>query len=374
MRIAIITSVHAPLDVRVFQKQGTTLAAAGHDVTLFARERTQVSSSKEIADRGLHFVNLRSGGSRVARVRLWTQIVGHLRRQAADVWHFHDPELLPVLIAARSILRIRVAIVYDVHEDLPKDILEKHWIAPRMRRGVAFVADRVERWGARRCDLVVAATDSIGSRLALSARRSVVVHNYPLAVEDSPADQQSRPVKAIVAGGLSKKRGLIELVEAMRLVRTSDLELHLFGGFLTQDFESELRSRCGANVFIHGEVPFSEIAGHLSSAHIGVVTFLPVPNHVEALPNKLFEYMRAGLAIVASDFPIWRPLVVGTGCGVVVDPANPTEIAFALDRLAQDPAARRAMGEAGTANVRDRYSWSAAASVLLDAYNGLDDS
>lgn len=132
-----------------------------------------------------------------------------------------------------------------------------------------------------------------------------------------------------------------------------------------------MRGAVGSNITIHGEVPFAEVADYLSNSHIGVMTFLPVPNHVEALPNKLFEYMRAGLPIVASDFPLWRPLVVDTGCGVVVDPSDPVAIAAALDALAFDAPLRRRMGERGVACVRDRYSWAVAESVLLDVYAGL---
>ena len=370
LRIAILTSVHAPLDVRIFQKEASALAAAGHKVTLFARDRP--GAAAEIETRGVRFVALHSGPSRLARVGLWKQILGQLRTLDVDAWHFHDPELLPLAVVARALLRRRVALVYDAHEDLPKDILEKHWIPQRTRRFVSWLADRVERWGAGRCDLVIAATDSIGARMATCAPKTVVVHNYPLPLESAMPDHAARPVRAIFAGGLSRKRGVMELVEAMRLVQTPNLELHLLGDFLNRAFEAELRAACGPNVFVHGEVPFAEVAGHLLSSHIGVVTFRPVPNHLEALPNKLFEYMRAGLAILASDFALWRPLVVGTGCGVVVDPSNPIAIAAALDALAADAAGRQQMGERGVACVRDRFSWSVAEAVLIDAYAALD--
>lgn len=369
MRIAILTSVHAPLDGRILQKEGTSLAAAGHAVTLLARDQPNVA--RDIESRGVAFVPLHSGPSRLARISLWKQIVGHLRRLEVDAWHFHDPELLPVAVIARTVLRRNVALIYDVHEDLPKDILDKYWIPRRTRRVVSRVAGAVERWGTRRCDLVVAATDSIGARLAMSSTFCRVVHNYPLSLASEPRDHTAKPVRAIYAGGMSRTRGTLELMEAMRLV-TSDLELHLVGGFLNDAFEAELRATCPANVTIHGEVPFREVAHHLSNAHIGVVTLLPVPGHVESLPIKLFEYMRAGLAVLASDFPLWRPLVIDIGCGVTVDPQRPDAIAHALESLAADPQTRKEMGARGMAAVRDRFSWSVAESVLLEAYAELE--
>ena len=369
MRIAIITSVHAPLDVRILQKEGTSLSGAGHTVTLLARDRH--GAAEDIEGRGIRFIPLRSGASRLARVKLWRQILEQLRHLEVDVWHFHDPELLPTLVIARRILRRRVALVYDAHEDLPKDILEKYWIPKRSRRVMSRVADIAERWGGKRCDLVIAATDSIGERVARFSRFSRVVHNYPLLIESELPDHFVTPVRAIFTGGMSPERGIMVLLEAMRFV-TSGLELHLVGGFLNDAFEAELRAACPDNVIVHGEVPFSRVAGHLSSSHIGVVTFLPAPNHVEALPNKLFEYMRAGLAVVASDFILWRHLVNDVGCGVTVDPKEPAEIARALDALAADPALRRKMGERGMGAVGDRFTWSVSQSVLLEAYSELE--
>ena len=68
-----------------------------------------------------------------------------LRRRDFDVWHFHDSELLPVAVLSRWMLRRRVALVYDVHEDLPKDIMEKYWIPKPTRRVVSWLAARIER-------------------------------------------------------------------------------------------------------------------------------------------------------------------------------------------------------------------------------------
>ncbi|HEU4864490.1 MAG TPA: glycosyltransferase, partial [Candidatus Limnocylindria bacterium] len=87
--------------------------------------------------------------------------------------------------------------------------------------------------------------------------------------------------------------------------------------------------------------------------------------------NKLFQYMAAGLPVVASDFPQVREVVVGAGCGVVVDTRRPAEIARGINALLADPESARAMGERGRRAVEERFNWATSARALLDVYRRL---
>ncbi|TLM77166.1 MAG: glycosyltransferase family 4 protein, partial [Actinobacteria bacterium] len=109
----------------------------------------------------------------------------------------------------------------------------------------------------------------------------------------------------------------------------------------------------------------------LAEVDIGLVTFLPAPNHMEAYPGKLFEYMAAGLPVIASDFPLWREIVSEVACGLLVDPADPAAIAAAIDTLLSDPAAAVEMGRRGREAVLERYNWEAQMPALLDLYEAV---
>jgi glycosyltransferase involved in cell wall biosynthesis len=113
------------------------------------------------------------------------------------------------------------------------------------------------------------------------------------------------------------------------------------------------------------------MAAGLEDADAGLVCFLPAPNHVEAGPNKLFEYMAAGLPVIASDFPAWRPIVEGNDCGLCVDPADPAAIARAILYLAENPGRRAEMGANGRRAVMERYNWEAEGRRLIAAYERL---
>jgi glycosyltransferase involved in cell wall biosynthesis len=118
-------------------------------------------------------------------------------------------------------------------------------------------------------------------------------------------------------------------------------------------------------------VEYEQIPAVLGDADVGIVCFLPDPNNINAGPTKLFEYMAAGLPILASHFPLWKAIVEGSECGVCVDPTQPQEIAAGLDYLHARPAARRQMGANGKAAVAARYNWEAEGQRLIQLYTSL---
>lgn len=112
----------------------------------------------------------------------------------------------------------------------------------------------------------------------------------------------------------------------------------------------------------------SDLGLLLARCRIGLVLLHPAPNHIEAQPNKLFEYMAAGLPVVASDFPLWRDLIEGLGCGLVVNPLDPGEIAGAISILLEDPLRAEAMGRRGKEAIAAKYNWNIEARDFLNLY------
>jgi glycosyltransferase involved in cell wall biosynthesis len=102
-------------------------------------------------------------------------------------------------------------------------------------------------------------------------------------------------------------------------------------------------------------------------ARAGLVVLHPAPNHVNGRPNKLFEYMSAGLAVIASHFPLWREIVEDARCGICVDPLDASAIAGAMRRLADGDEAAE-MGRRGREAVQSRFNWDSEAPKLLDLY------
>ena len=359
-----VSSVHGPRDIRIRLKQCRSLKAAGYAVAFAVP-----CESDDGAD-GVEVLAVPPPRSRTERMLRTVWRVG--RRAEArdpDVVHLHDPELMP--LAWYFKLRRR-RVILDVHEDAPGQILAKAWIRPGLRKPAAALVALMEQVTARLADAIVAATPAIARRFP--APKTALVQNFPIPGElDQPADDtpyEQRPPHVAYVGVITPPRGAREMVRAMAHVRPGlGARLHLAGAFCPSALEHELAREEGwRHVEACGTLSRPEVARLLSRARCGLVLFQAAPNHVDAQPNKLFEYMSAGIPVIASDFPLWRSLVEDVGAGILVDPENPLAIADAITWLLRHPSEARKMGEAGRIAVGNRYNWAQEADRLVRLY------
>jgi glycosyltransferase involved in cell wall biosynthesis len=363
-RIAILSSVHPAFDTRIFQKQARSLAAAGYDVTLvIPHERDETVD-------GIRIEALPPPGSRARRMLAGpARILRAALRLDADLYHFHDPELIPVGLALKARGR---RVIYDVHENVPKSIEGKIYLAPWVRRPIARIAGALEHSASRVFDLVILARDDIADEFQ-DLGDTLLIRNYPsrAAFPNLPrVDRGDDDFLIAYTGNLTPGRGAREMVQALEfLPQRARARMRIFGKIWPDSLQSELRALPGyAKVEYRGWVPYDSLPPELARADAGIVCFLPEPNHVNAGPTKLFEYMASGLPVVASDFPMWREVLQQNDCGICVDPRDPRAIASALEFLADHPERRREMGENGRRAVHQHYNWEAEADRLLAAY------
>jgi glycosyltransferase involved in cell wall biosynthesis len=289
------------------------------------------------------------------------------------VVHFHNPELLPLAV---GLSWLGCKVVYDAHEDMPRQIMAKHWV-PRWARGsVARVTATVEFLASRRMDAVVAAWPGIAERFP--ADRTVLVRNFPpigeLASLHPVPHALRRPAFAYV-GGISEVRGIREMVEAVGRVGspgTSIPRLLLGGRFAPALLESEVSRMAGwERVDFRGWVDRTGVSDILGQSRAGLMTLHPTPNHLRSEPNKLFEYMSAGLPVVVSDFPVWRAIVEEAECGLMVDPFDVDAIASAMQWILDHPEEAEAMGRRGREAVESKWNWEGEGERLVELYRRL---
>lgn len=365
-KVVHLTSVHPTFDVRIFHKECRSLADAGFEVVLIA------PGERDTARDGVRIRAVPMPRSRQDRmVRTTCQVFLAARDEDADVYHFHDPELIPVGLALKLLGK---RVVYDVHENYPKTIMSKAYVPPVLRRTVAGLANLVELLVAAGADATVAAVPHIGARFP--AYKTVVVQNFPVRAELEALARTpyaGRPATVAYVGGIARVRGIVEAVAAMgELPDDVPAVLRLAGEFRPAGLLAEVAAMPGWRRVDHlGWLSRDRIVEVLAEARVGLVTLYPEPNYLESYPIKMFEYMAAGVPLVASDFPLWREIVDGAGCGLLVDPMDPRAIAAAIRYLLAHPDEAEAMGRRGREAVWSSYTWDVQARKLVGLYRQL---
>ncbi|WP_286919581.1 glycosyltransferase family 4 protein [Pseudomonas sp. UBA6753] len=366
MKIAHLTSAHPRYDTRIFLKECRSLALAGHDVHLI------VADGK--GDETCDLVNIYDVGVSLGRLNRMLSTTQRVFDKAltvdAEVYHLHDPELLP--IGLRLKWRGK-KVIFDAHEDLPKQLMGKPYLNAVSKVLLSNIFRLFEKIVCRRFDAIVTATPFITEKFRAINPASFTVNNYPMVGELAcgEIDWAKKKEEVSYIGGIASIRGILQVVTAMSHT-SSDARLQLGGRFSEKTVENEAKSHDGwSKVDELGFVDREGVRDALARSVGGVVTFLPAPNHIDAQPNKMFEYMSAGVPVIASNFPLWRDIIEGNGCGLCVDPMDPKQIAQAIDYLIGHPEDAEAMGRRGQLAVQQKYNWSIEEKALLGVYERL---
>ena len=364
-KIVHLTSAHPRNDTRIFIKQCRTLAAHGYDVTLVVADGLgdEQRDGVAIADVG----HLRG---RVERILKTTRRVGDKAVALdADIYQLHDPELLPVGLRLK---RHGKKVIFDSHEDVARQLLGKPYLGPLSRRLLSSAYSAMERHACSRFDGIIAATPFIRENFLKIHPLTVDVNNFPMVGElDGGGPWEHKQAEVCYVGGIGSIRGIRELVQAGEFL-SSAARVNLVGTFSEPLVEAEMKaSRGWRRVTAHGFLDRRGVREVLKRSLAGIVTFHPLPNHLDSHPTKMFEYMSSGIPVIASNFPLWRDIIEGNQCGICVDPLDPKAIAAAIDYLVTHPQAAKAMGENGSRAVLEKYNWTVQANRLTDFYGAI---
>lgn len=369
LSVCHLSTAHPVKDVRIFYKECLTLASAGFKTHLVV----QHTNSEEVG--GVHIVRLKKIRGRIGRVwaSLTTAPLAALKT-GAKIIHFHDPELL---LAGVGFALIGKKVIYDVHEDYSAAILSRDWMPILFRKSVGVLFYFLEKVCSFFFSGIVVATPSIGEKF--SSKKTVLVQNFPLLsdlIHENTHQRNANGTIASYVGVISKERGLMEMIEAVELLPEKlGLSLHIAGDLppeLCQAIEQKVKKN---NRFVFkGLISRAEVGDLLSQSLVGLVLFHPCPNHTKSQPNKLFEYMAAGIPVIASDFPHWKKFVLENQCGLCVDPLSPIQIAKAIEWIMAHPDQAEEMGNNGRILIESRFNWETESRKLLDLYHGFGGS
>ena len=362
IKVCHVTSVHPKEDVRIFKKACISLKNAGYDVTLVQMGEDYEKDGIEIRGFGQIEQNRLKRMLSTARNAYCKAL-----EVDADVYQLHDPELLPY---ALKLKRKGKKVIFDSHEDVPADILEKYWIPAPLRKLISWVYGRYEAYCFAKLDGVIGVTPTLCDRLEKVSRRSVMVTNYPILEENLP--EPTFTGRKIAFPGLVSEIWCIDkLIQAIEDIE--DVTLELRSRNVEEPFGSAMRGLPGwQKVNFPGPVPHKEVLQMLSECICGVALLHECPNSggkMGTLGNtKIFEYMMIGIPVVCTDFVLWKQIIDQWQCGICVNPEDPGQIRDAISWLLDHPEEARRMGENGRKAVAAEFNWHVEEKKLLELY------
>ncbi len=362
-KLCHISTVHARYDVRIFHKECRSLAKY-YEVHLVVAD----GKGDELRDGiYIHDIGLRQQ-SRINRVRIDAPKAFRMAKSlSCEIYHFHDPELV---IIGNKLKKDGYKVIYDVHEDLPRQIYGKPYmnkaLKPIASRSIEYYENRI----AARMDYIFAATPFIRDRFLKVNPHTVDINNFPILSENlSPETAPEKDAALSYVGGIFENRGVYELIESLKI---SKVKLLLAGEFESDAFKRKCQGSEGWKyVEYFGFLDRREVVKLLNRSKIGIVSLYPLRNYLDSLPIKMFEYMLAGIPVIASDFPYWKRIVEEVKCGVNVNPKDPDAIAEKTLYLLNNPELAKQMGENGRKAVMEKYNWCRQEEKMLKAYKEL---
>ncbi len=369
--IVHVTSAHNYNDTRIFLREAKLLADLFKEVIVLAPDAPDACID------GVKFIGFNEGTlprGRTKRIGVLRKIKEKISLLKPDLIHMHDPELL--LLIPEYCHKNKIKCIYDIHEDYRNTIRNNSGLF--VGALLSIIYDIIEKKAMKKISGTIHVTNQISEKYKHYNIPSAVVRNLPdteniiSLMTNSPYDKKNN--KLVYSGSL-EQRSLFHLADAVMELskKYDDVKVCMIGEFRWEKTKKDLieywRKR---NVLQRLEI-FPRIERNiflqkLNEFVVGLVLFWPSKNVQLALPNKMFEYMAAGLPIIVPDCPNHRELVVNHKCGVFCDTTNSNSIYQAIDSLLNNKEESLKMGIRGREACLKYYNAKVDFSKLLDLY------
>lgn len=367
-KVLIASSVHVWMDTRIYFKEAISLANNGFFVEMIARK----SDKQHVEVHPNIVLNTLVEKDNLSRLKACRLIYKQAMASDAMYYHFHDPELLPVAWLLKKRKR-HARIIFDMHENFPKALLTKAWMKPAVRKIVAQLVRFLEPKMLASCDGVIFAEESYKKDYPF-LRKTVDIYNLPHNSGEI-VDEEKKGLVLTYVGSITKIRGAMEMLRLLEALQPkhSKARLQLIGPIEPPLKEEMLqyieRHQLGEYVRLYDRLSYEKIWTELAKTTIGLCLLHPVPNYMESMPTKFYEYMAASVPILATNVPLWTNFLQENKAGWSVDPFDSIQIAKDIMDKYDTTGDFLQMGRQGREAFLRKYSWQQEEQKLIEFYS-----
>lgn len=340
-------------DTRVFHRQCKTLSDHGFEVSILTND----GNEDEIID-NIKIYSTKSWSSRLLILLFAkSQFIKKINSINADIYQLHSPELLPLI---NPIKKLGKKVIYDAHEDMPNHILEKEWIPLFLRPIISNIFKIYQKIKFKQLDHLISPHHHIIENSLIS--NSTVIPNFPLIREkienNKLKNYKSRKNIICYVGTVYSFSNQEEIFEALNSF--NEIEYHIAGYIDESSFNNFKKFKSFHKLTYYGRVSQKALKLLFRKCTIGIVVLdyrLNLGYYKGSFgPNKIFEYMEAGLPIICTNYKIWNDIIKKYNCGICVEPNNVEQLKQAIYFLENNKEKAYEMGMNGMRAVREEYN------------------
>ncbi len=366
MKICMLTSSHYFYDNRIYYKEILSLKNIYDEIYIIGPGEKDF-----VTEDGIIVKTFKKRRAWYDRIRPMNDMFNIAIKINADIYHAHEPDSFQVALRLKNTLKSKA--IYDSHEYHPEAFSEHFKIGKAVIQKVIY---EYEKRMAKNADYIITVNKILVNKFKKYNKNVALVPNYPVIYNRSLHKEYNEKPVFIYVGGIREDRGILKILEAIKLVR-SDCQYLFVGSFENDEFKKKVddfikNNLINKDIVFTGQIPHLEVFNYLNKSCVGFVLLQPENwRYVNSEPIKLFEYMMTKTAVIASKFPMMQEIVENCKCGLAVEPDNIEEIASAIEMMSIGIENTKRFGENGYAAVKEMYNWESCEKIILDVYDSL---
>lgn len=366
-KILVLTTVHPSDDNRILHREILSLVK-NYDVTYITTDDKSKGYAKKI---NVDYFSLGEWRSRFERISLNLRAFRKALGINYDLLIFHDFEFIVFALFLKIFKKGKV--VFDMHEDYPGEIMGKYWIPKVMRWSVSIFASLCERLFLPVLDGLIVVSEGLCKRKAQCNKSILILGNVPnKKVFPIKLLETNKEVEFVILGDVTEVRGGEIVLKALNLSKNNNnkFTLKIIGDIkpdsLKSDYNLFLKS---GRVKVTGRLPYKEAITELSKGTVGLLTYLSNSNHDISSPNKLYEYMAAGLPVISSNISNYGQVISSCRNGILYESNDYLSLYKAMCTIFNKNLVN--MSKRGRQCFENKYNWSIESEKLLDYVESL---
>lgn len=351
--VCVITTIHPPMDQRIFGRGVQAYLDAGYTVCLVA----PWPEPKNMPE-SLKWIKVSALSSRAMKPFHAFKVFRKAYKVKTKAYHFHDLDFILFGVLLRLLTGSKV--IYDEHENYKEDILyNKAWIPAVLRPPLATLVWALEGICSKLIGAVVVPVEGMDCRFSAIGVKTAVIHNY------SRYEAKKELVYGnglIYIGSLTVTYGLYSLLGIARELKARNRDIPI----IMTDKNADEKTRCilkkaveeeGLGLVILPIMPFTQIHTLMRRGRIGLSVMVDSPEKRKSIASKIFEYMAYGLPTVGENFGHTKRIIEESGCGLVADATDPVSFTNAILELYDDTVRLEECRARGFSAMENRYNW-----------------